>query len=153
MTRQRQHTRLQNAARQIAMGIALVSAANSYMPASAYTFAEPERLSPLAAGYLERAKLMLQDGNYAGVIDQLKHLDTRGVEMSDHDREDCTYLLALALYERGDADCVDLLREFAEAYPASPLALQARLAAADYFFSRIISTTLSPHISTSTIQG
>lgn len=134
MTRQRQHTRLQNAARQIAMGIALVSAANSYMPASAYTFAEPERLSPLAAGYLERAKLMLQDGNYAGVIDQLKHLDTQGVEMSDHDREDCTYLLALALYERGDADCVDLLREFAEAYPASPLALQARLAAADYFF-------------------
>ena len=77
---------------------------------------------------------MLDEGNYAGVIDQLKHLDTQNVPLPSKEREDCAYLLALALYERGDADCVDLLREFAESYPASPQALPARLAAADYFF-------------------
>lgn len=92
------------------------------------------RLSPLAAGYVERARLMLSEGNYAGVIDQLKHLDTQGVSLSEQDKEDCTYLLAIAMYERADADCVDLLRNFAETYPASSLALPARLAAADYFF-------------------
>lgn len=93
-----------------------------------------DRLSPLAAGYLERARIMLGEGNYAGVIDQLKHLDTQGARLNGTDLEDCTYLLALALYERADADCVDLLREFAEQYPASPQAMPARLAAADYFF-------------------
>ena len=93
-----------------------------------------DRLSPLANGYLERARIMLSDGNYAGVIDQLKHLDTQGVALQPDEREDCAYLLALAMYQRGDADCVDLLREFAETYPASPQALPARLAAADYFF-------------------
>ena len=92
------------------------------------------RLSPLAKGYIERARTMLDQGNYAGVIDQLRHLDTQGTELSASERENCAYLLALALYERGDADCVDALRDFAEAYPASPQALPARLAAADYFF-------------------
>ncbi len=77
---------------------------------------------------------MLAEGNYAGVIDQLKHLDTQNVFLPSKEREDCAYLLALSLYERGDADCVDLLREFSENYPASPQALPARLAAADYFF-------------------
>lgn len=105
---------------------------------AATAFAAPsireERMSPLAAGYLERGRIMLREGNYAGVADQLRHLETQGVSLSDRDREDCTYLLALALYEQGDADCVDLLRAFAETYPASPLALPARLAAADHFF-------------------
>jgi len=134
MIRQRLHSRLQYAARQITLGIALASAISSFEAVSDNFLTGPERLSPLASGYIERARLMLQDGNFAGVVDQLKHLDTQATELSDSEREDCTYLLALALYERGDADCVDLLREFAEAYPASPLALQARLAAADYFF-------------------
>lgn len=93
-----------------------------------------DRLSPLAAGYLERGRLMLADGNYAGVIDQLQHLNTQGVELDEREREDCTYLLAIALYERNDANCIDLLQTFIETYPASPLALSARLASADYFF-------------------
>lgn len=92
------------------------------------------RLSPLAEGYIERARIMLEQGNFAGVIDQLKHLDTQGTDLSGRERENCAYLLALALYERGDADCVDVLRDFAEDYPASPQALPARLAAADFFF-------------------
>lgn len=102
--------------------------------ASAYNISREDRLSPLAAGYLGRARIMLSEGNYAGVTDQLRHIETQGVNLSVQDREDFTYLLALALYERGDADCVDLLRDFAESYPASSLAIPARLAAADYFF-------------------
>ena len=102
--------------------------------ASASTLTRADRLSPLATGYLERARVMLDGGNYAGVIDQLKHLDTQGTALPPSERAECAYLLALALYQRGDADCVELLREFAENYPASPQALPARLAAADYFF-------------------
>lgn len=102
--------------------------------ASAQTISRHDRLSPLAKGYLERARIMIEDGNYAGVIDQLKHLDTQNVTLAASEREDCAYLLAMALYERGDAGCVDLLRDFAENWPASPQALPARLAAADYFF-------------------
>lgn len=101
---------------------------------SASSLNRADRLSPLASGYLERARIMLSEGNYAGVVDQLKHLDTQGVALQPREKEDCAYLLALALYERGDADCVDILRAFAEDYPASSWALPARLAAADYFF-------------------
>ena len=101
---------------------------------NAATLNREDRLSPQAAGYMERARIMIDEKNYAGVIDQLKHLHTQGIVLSSQESEDYTYLLALALYERGDADCVDLLREFADAYPASPQALAARLAAADYFF-------------------
>ncbi len=93
-----------------------------------------DRLSPLAAGYMERARIMMDEKNYAGVIDQLKHLDTQGSLLDPQEKIDFTYLLALALYERGDADCVDMLRGFADEYPASPQAMAARLAAADYFF-------------------
>lgn len=107
---------------------------SSLFSVSAYSVSREDRLSPLAAGYLERARLMLSNGNFSGVIDQLRHLDTQGVELSVQDREDFTYLLALALYQRGEADCVDLLRDFSETYPASPLAIPAKLAAADYFF-------------------
>lgn len=115
-------------------GLLTLSLSAGILCASATTLTREDRLSPLATGYLERARLMLDEGNFAGVIDQLRHLETQGVELQGNDREDCAYLLALALYERGEADCVDLLRSFAEAYPASPSALPARLAAADYFF-------------------
>lgn len=118
----------------LAYGLIALSICASGFVASAINLTREDRLSPLATGYLERARLMLSEGNYAGVIDQLKHLDTQNVILPSKEKEDCAYLLALALYERGDADCVDLLREFAEKYPASPQALSARLAAADYFF-------------------
>lgn len=123
-----------NISRIIARGTIAAIATASFLCAQASAPDRAQRLSPLASGYIERAKIMLAEGNYAGVVDQIKHLDTQGAFLTPRDREDCTYLLALALYQRGDADCVDLLRSFAEEYPASPLALPARLAAADYFF-------------------
>ena len=69
-------------------------------------------MSPLAAGYLERARIMLNEGNYAGVVDQLRHLETQGVDLSLQDREDFTYLLALALYNRGNPNFDAMLKHF-----------------------------------------
>ena len=91
-------------------------------------------LSPLAPGFLERAKLMMKEGNYAGVIDQIEFIHTDGIILPEEQREECLFLLAIALYQRGDASCIDCLREFADTYPASPKSMKARLAAADWFF-------------------
>lgn len=102
--------------------------------ATAVTLTREDRLSPLTAGYLERAKIMLKEGNYAGVIDQLGHLDTQNVNLPTGEQEAYAYLLAISLYERGDAHCVELLNEFVSKYPASLNAKAAKLAAADYFF-------------------
>lgn len=126
--------KLKTSRKLIARAFLAFSISTAVFPAYASTLTREDRLSPLAAGYLERARIMLSEGNFAGVIDQLKHLDTLNTALPATDQQDCAYLLALSLYQRGDADCVELLREFAEKYPASPLALPARLAAADYFF-------------------
>lgn len=96
----------------------------------------PELFSPLAKGYIERARTMSDEGNYAGVIDQLRHLDTQRVPLSPAEAEEYTFLLAEAYYERGEEDCIRLLTEFIEAYPASYLAPKASLAVADFYFFR-----------------
>lgn len=102
--------------------------------ASAQASASPERFSPLAAGYMERARTMLSEGNYGGVIDQLNMLRDNGTVLTPSDEEQCVYMLAKAYYERGDSECVRLLREFISGYPASPLARDARLSIGDYYF-------------------
>lgn len=107
------------------VSIAALALSASLSCPGALALSREDRLSPLAAGYLERARIMLSEKNFAGVIDQLKHLDTQGVALLPSEREDCAYLLALSLYQRGDADCVDALRNFAENYPASPQAIPA----------------------------
>lgn len=97
-------------------------------------------LSPLPQGYLERASGMLERGKYNGVIDQLRHLRTQNTDLSlldlldPEDSEAYVYMLAAALYERGDEECIPLLREFVRTYPASPHALQASLSIGDYYF-------------------
>ncbi|MDE6683343.1 MAG: hypothetical protein K2J87_07955, partial [Muribaculaceae bacterium] len=110
------------------------------LSASAQASASPERFSPSAQGYLERARTMLDAGNYGGVIDQLKMLHTKDVDftvldaLSPESREEYVYMLAEALYRRGDSECIELLRDFERNFPASPLALKARLAIADFYF-------------------
>lgn len=96
--------------------------------------ASPERFSPLASGYLERARTMLDGGNYAGVIDQLSHLSTQNVDLLPEQEEEMAYMLAKAYFERGDETCVGLLRDFIEEYPASTKAVEARLSIADFYF-------------------
>lgn len=94
----------------------------------------PSALGPLAKGYYERGIGMLSTGNYSGVIDQLREVFSSGVLMTPDEKASCAYMLARALYEKGDPSCVVLLREFASTNPASPLAIEAQLASADYFF-------------------
>ena len=113
----------------------LAAALGAVLMAGSITAATwPERLSPRAVGYCERAMLMVKSGNYQGVIDQLRHLVTQQVELTEAEATECSYLLAKALYETGDADCLSLLHDFAATHPASPLALNARLAEADYYY-------------------
>ncbi len=109
-------------------------AALSAATAIARVCASPERFSPLAAGYLERARTMLAAGNYPGVIDQLNELGTKGITLNPAEKEEYMFMLARAYYERGDAECVSLLRGFVKDYPASVLALEARLSIADFYF-------------------
>ena len=120
--------------RQLLTVAACVAIAASPLGAAAQQSASIERFSPLAAGYLERARVMSKAGNYAGAIDQLKHLHTQNVTLSPAEREEYVYMLATAFYERGDSECIELLRAFVRDYPASPLALKARLAVGDFNF-------------------
>ncbi|MDE7413269.1 MAG: tetratricopeptide repeat protein [Muribaculaceae bacterium] len=102
--------------------------------------ASPDRFSASAQGYIERARTMIDAGNYAGVIDQLKTLHTRDTDLSllnalsPETRQEYMYMLAEALYQRGDSECLTMLENFEREFPASPLALNARLCIADFHF-------------------
>lgn len=115
-----------------------VVAATGAVPAAAQSgpSASAERFSPLASGYIERARAMSAGGNYAGVIDQLMHLDTQGITLSEQDAEEYTRLLADAFYHRDDADCLRLLRQFVDDYPASPYAPKVAVQIGDFYFFR-----------------
>lgn len=91
-------------------------------------------LSPQATGYLARARQMLSDANFAGTEDQIRMLMPDYGSLTDMQMQECRYLLAKAIYERGGEECVSILRAFVNDYPASPYALQARLTIADYYF-------------------
>lgn len=113
-----------------------VAAATLFMASlcAATHAASPLRLSPLAGGYLERAREMASGGNPAGAIDQLRHIATGHMTLSADEAEQYAWLLAMSMYEQGDESCIRLLNDFAAEYPASPLALGAMMAAADAHF-------------------
>lgn len=119
---------------QLTKHIIIAAALALSLPAAAQLSASPLRFEADAAGYIERARAMRQAGNYAGVIDQLKHLDTQHIALSDSQIEEYTFLLAEAYYQRNDSECINLLIQFRNNYPASPLAPQASLAIGDYYF-------------------
>lgn len=88
-----------------------------------------------AAGYLRRARCMMTDGNFIGVIDQLRHILTSSdPTLTPEMAEEAEFLLAKACYERGEHDCIDRLKQFVADYPASVNALPARLMTGDYYF-------------------
>ncbi len=120
--------------RDAAVGLVLLTAVPLFGSTYGCVSTGPRLLSPQARGYYDRALEMLDYGNYAGVIDQLGTIETNGSRLPEEEQQDCAYMLAMAMYERGDSECVARLRDFAMSNPASPNALGARLAAADYFF-------------------
>lgn len=102
--------------------------------ASGQVSASPERFSPLPDGYVERARIMLADKNYAGVIDQLNSTEAFDMPLSPAEKEEALYMLAVAYYHRGDPQCLNLLNKFTRIYPASLRSLQATLLQGDYYF-------------------
>ena len=136
----RRFSSLRSAALSISASTLALSSIFYPMEGEAQVSSSPERFSPQALGYLQRAETMLGEQNYAGVIDQLKMLSNRNTDLSlisllsPEAKEKYIYMLAEALYQRGDAECIEMLRAFQSAFPASPLALKARLSIADYYF-------------------
>lgn len=89
---------------------------------------------PTAAGYLDRAMAMTADNNARGTIDQA--LRSLALYPSASQSEEASFLRAVAALRERDADAPRLLDGFAAAYPESPRALPARVAAADWFFAK-----------------
>ncbi len=87
-----------------------------------------------AIGYIERAKRMLSDGNYLGVIDQLRGMNCDGLTVSEAEREERDFLIAIAMYERGDEGCLRHLEKFVIDYPASVKTLEVRKKIGDYYY-------------------
>lgn len=114
----------------------IASALTFGLAASAQVSSSEARFSPQTSGYLERARVMRGEGNYAGVIDQLRHLNTQSVTLSATEAEEYTFLIADAYYQRGDSRCLKLLTDFVETYPASSHAPEASAAIADFYFFR-----------------
>lgn len=112
-----------------ALGILVV-----HHSAQAQSSASEDRFSPQAAGYIERARTMSASGNYTGAIDQLREIQTENLQLSPTLQEEYVFMLANALYERGDKECLRLLLDFRLNYPASPMALEAALKTGDYYF-------------------
>ncbi len=90
-------------------------------------------LSPLAEGYLQRGREMLEGGNYTGALDQLRHLVTEDARFDTDESRELAYLYAMAAFRRGDSDCVALLSDFIASYPSSCQALEVSLALADSY--------------------
>lgn len=118
----------------IARTIILAAVLGAGLPMSAQVSASPSRFLPLPDGYMERARAMRGGGNFQGTIDQLRHLHTQGVALDEAQAEEYTWMLAEAYYERGDSECLALLMQFRDSYPASPLAPEASMAIGDFYF-------------------
>ena len=85
-----------------------------------------------ADGYLSRGIRMYDNKNFTGCIDQLSELKRLEAPASVY--EDADFYIAMAKMQRNDADCVDALERFVEAYPASIHRLEARMALGDHYF-------------------
>ena len=96
--------------------------------------AQPGVMNSEAAGYLERGRLMYESHNYVGAIDQLEHIKRLPADASL--REQADYYIALSHFERGEESSLDLLEDFIDRYPASPLAVEAQMKVGNYYFYR-----------------
>lgn len=98
--------------------------------------AQSPMVSPLAEGYLSRAKTMLDAANYAGVSDQLASLKRSGAHLTPQQMQEALWLAACASYEQGDEEAINLLQEYLRLFPSAPHAVEARLLSGDWFFFR-----------------
>lgn len=121
-----------------AMRAVAVAAGLAAAPALAASQPAPQGMaqyvSPAPSGMLERARRMMAAGNYGGAVDELRTLLLSGAPMDADVREQCDYMLARSVYERGEEGCVALLEDFASRYPASARTPEVRLMTADHYY-------------------
>ncbi len=86
--------------------------------------------SPQSGGYLQRAAMMLADGNYQGCLDQCRV----ALELGDTNREQAAWLSAVAAFRGGLPEAGTLLRQFARQFPVSPHMPSVRLMLATEVF-------------------
>lgn len=109
----------------------------SLMLASAASAAADSPAGPASAtdpAFLSRGRRMMSAGNYRGTIDQLSHIDTENIPLSDADAEEFLFLLGSAYYHTSDPRCLSTLESFVNDYPASVHSRDARIAIADFYF-------------------
>lgn len=85
-----------------------------------------------AEGFLTRAEMMAQEGNYRGTVDQLQHL--MNMPAAPAQREKAEFLLARAAAHIPGMDAETLYRDFLQNYPASTMREQALLGVADCLY-------------------
>lgn len=88
---------------------------------------------PSSPGFLDRADAMATDANPRGTIDQA--LRSLSLYPSAEGAEKASFLKAVAALRERDVNAPRLLDAFAADYPQSPRALNARVAAADWYFA------------------
>lgn len=86
--------------------------------------------SKQSGGYAARAAAMLNDGNYQGCIDQCNV----AMKLSAMDREQLSWLRAVASFKKGSAESRSMLQAFIKQFPASIHKEQARLLLATLTF-------------------
>ncbi len=118
---------------------AVASSAMATLPCSAYgqALGSVSYSDPLAAGYIFRASEMLKTGNPLGALDQLADVDAqctmRNAQCMAHEAQSLA-LEGVALFERKDPRCVEVLLRVAKEYPTSDQSTQALLTVGDWYW-------------------
>lgn len=116
------------------MNIRIVMAA---LAAASATSLAAQIASSSPQGWIDRAQLMLDDGNYAGCIDQLSR--ARAMSLDPAQAEHAAFLLGAATVHADNAYAAQLLTAFLADYPASELRYEALMALGDCYYGTSLS--------------
>lgn len=101
-------------------------------PMSATDYGLQSIKSSRAAGYLQRADLMLENCNYLGAVDQMRRMASQ--ISPEGEGAEAAFILAKALFGLGSKDAERAIDEFLSYEPASLSSPEARLLKADILF-------------------
>lgn len=93
------------------------------MAAATSSVAVAQINSPQSIGYLQRASVMLGDGNFQGCLDQCQV----ALKLGDANREQLEWLSAVAAFRGGMPEAESRLKAFVRQYPASARIPSSRL--------------------------
>lgn len=122
-----QKTRTRNLG--VAIGLTMMSSS-----AFAQGIGTVNSADPLAPGYIYRASRMLSTGNPLGAKDQMAASADNLEFLTPDQKADWLAAEGVALFEREDEACVDILRRLVTDYPTSEKATQALLTLGDWYW-------------------